>query len=110
MKSELFEEELRSAAGFFKVLGHPARLAILKYLAGKRACMTGDISDELPLSRTTVNQHLKELKNLGLIKGEIEGAKVNYCLNNEAIRNYSSIGFGLIDSVCLYDEIQCKTK
>jgi ArsR family transcriptional regulator len=80
-KKELFTKELQETSAFFKALGHPARLAILKYLAETKLCMTGDISDELPLSRTTVNQHLKELKDLNLISGEISGAKVNYCLN-----------------------------
>ena len=80
-KKELFTKELQETSAIFKALGHPARLAILKYLAETKVCMTGDISDELPLSRTTVNQHLKELKNLNLITGEISGVKVNYCLN-----------------------------
>ena len=80
-KIELFEKDLQVTAGVFKALGHPARLAILKYLSETKVCISGDISNELPLSRTTVNQHLKELKNIGLIKGEIEGSKVNYCLN-----------------------------
>ena len=80
-KKELFTKDLQEASAFFKALGHPARLAILKYLAESKVCMTGDLSVELPLSRTTVNQHLKELKDLDLISGEISGAKVNYCLN-----------------------------
>ena len=84
-KKELFSNELQETSALFKALGHPARLAILKYLAETRVCITGDISNELPLSRTTVNQHLKELKVLNLIKGEIEGVKVNYCLNMDAI-------------------------
>jgi DNA-binding transcriptional ArsR family regulator len=84
-KIELFTRELQETSALFKALGHPARLAILKYLAETKVCMTGDISDELPLSRTTVNQHLGELKKLNLIKGEISGARVNYCLNNHAL-------------------------
>lgn len=84
-KKELFSNELQQISAYFKAMGHPARLAILKYLADTKICMTGDISNELPLSRTTVNQHLKELKDLDLIKGEIEGVKVNYCLNMDAI-------------------------
>lgn len=80
-KLELFDKNLTDTAALFKALGHPARLAILNYLAEMKVCMSGDISSELPLSRTTVNQHLKELKGLGLIQGEIEGVKTNYCLN-----------------------------
>jgi ArsR family transcriptional regulator len=85
-KVTLFSKELQETAAIFKALGHPARLSILKYLADIRVCISGDISNELPLSRTTVNQHLKELKELNLITGEIEGAKTNYCLNTEVIR------------------------
>lgn len=80
-KFELFDPELQSAAILFKALSHPARLAILNYLAETKVCMTGDITRELPLSRTTVNQHLAELKGADLIRGEISGVKVNYCLN-----------------------------
>ena len=80
-KTELFHQNLKTASILFRALGHPARLAILKYLAGMQACMTGDICEELPLSRTTVMQHLKALKKAGLIKGTVEGTKVNYCLN-----------------------------
>ncbi|RPJ71312.1 MAG: ArsR family transcriptional regulator, partial [Alphaproteobacteria bacterium] len=66
-KTDLFETELQECAELFKSLAHPARLAILKYLAETKTCITGDISDELPLGRTTVNQHLAELKSVGLI-------------------------------------------
>lgn len=84
-KKELFEDELQQLAALFKAMGHPARLAIMKYLAETKSCITGDISNELPLSRTTINQHLKELKDLNLIRGEINGVKVNYCLNKDVI-------------------------
>jgi len=89
-KRELFDRELQDASDFFKVLSHPARLAILKYLAGTKTCITGALSDELPLSRTTVNQHLRELSRLGLVQGTISGVKTNYCLNPtriEAMKN-----------------------
>lgn len=85
-KSELFTDELIEQANFFKALSHPARLHILKFLAQESSCITGDITDELPLSRTTVNQHIKELKNIGLIQGHIEGVTTKYCLNTEKIR------------------------
>ena len=80
-KVALFGKDLQTSAALFKALGHPARLAILKYLAEIKTCISGDISDELPLSRTTVNQHLKELKKVGLISGTVDGVKTNYCLN-----------------------------
>jgi ArsR family transcriptional regulator, arsenate/arsenite/antimonite-responsive transcriptional repressor len=84
-KTDLFDPKLNSAAVLFKALAHPARLAILQYLAETKVCITGDISDELPLSRTTVNQHLTELKNAGLIRGHVDGVKVNYCLDPQKI-------------------------
>ncbi len=84
-KETQFDEILKHRARLFKALAHPARLAILKYLAEIQTCITGDIADVLPLSRTTVNQHLKELRDAGLIKGTVEGVKTNYCLNSNAI-------------------------
>lgn len=86
-KVGLFSKELQETAVVFKALGHPARLAILKFLADTNTCICGDISNELPLSRTTVNQHLKELKDLNLIRGDIEGVKTNYCLNKEVLKH-----------------------
>jgi DNA-binding transcriptional ArsR family regulator len=90
-KSEKFEESLQDLAKFTKVLSHPARLAILNYLAEAKTCISGDISDFIPLGRTTVSQHLKELRDLGLIKGEIDGLKINYCLNDCRIKEYLAL-------------------
>lgn len=80
-KTDLFDAQLQETAILFKALGHPARLAILNFLAATNSCFTGDISQEIPLGRTTVNQHLDELKKAGLIQGTIEGIKTNYCIN-----------------------------
>ena len=80
IKRENFDNDLQELARFAKVISHPARLAILKYLAETKTCISGDISDMLPLSRTTVSQHLKELRDMGLIHGDIDGLKINYCL------------------------------
>jgi DNA-binding transcriptional ArsR family regulator len=80
-KSQQFSAKENKLARYAKALGHPARIAILKFLASKAACQCGDIVDELPLSQSTVSQHLKELKEAGLIKGEIEGVKVCYCID-----------------------------
>lgn len=85
-KTELFEPALAEKAGLFKALAHPARLRILQFLAESQTCISGDISDELPLGRTTVNQHLKELRDAGLIQGHIEGVKTKYCLEPEKIK------------------------
>jgi len=90
-KIKLFDTELQTNAEFFKALAHPARLAILKYLAETRTCITSDFAEELPLSRTTVNQHLAELKNAELIKCHTEGTKTFYCLNIEKIQIYKKI-------------------
>ena len=70
-------------AKYAKALSHPARVAILNLLLKKQSCICGDIVDELPLSQSTVSQHLKELKEAGLIKGDIEGASVCYCIDEK---------------------------
>lgn len=80
-KSSEFSVIENKLAKYAKALGHPARIAILKFLAGKSTCQCGDIVEELPLSQSTVSQHLKELKAAGLIKGEIAGARVCYCID-----------------------------
>ncbi len=79
-KSDEFTIKDNRVAKYAKALAHPARIAILKVLTSRQTCICGDIVDELPLSQSTVSQHLKELKDSGLIKGEIEGAKVCYCI------------------------------
>ena len=85
IKTDQFDTELQELAHVAKVFSHPARLMILKYLAEKKTCISGDITDEIPLSRTTVSQHLKELKNSGLIKGTVYGLTVNYCLDPDEV-------------------------
>ena len=106
-KLELFEHDLIENAKQFKVLGHPARLAILRYLAEAKVCISGDISNELPLSRTTVNQHLKELKDLGLIKGNIEGVKTNYCLNTANLKELKNTLESFLDDIGCCDDSKC---
>lgn len=80
-KSHQFSTKENNLAKIAKALAHPARIAILNLLAKRQTCVCGDIVDELPLSQSTVSQHLKELKEAGLITGEIEGAKVCYCID-----------------------------
>ncbi|MEJ5264205.1 MAG: metalloregulator ArsR/SmtB family transcription factor [Bacteroidales bacterium] len=89
-KTEIFSNDLQDISNFARVLSHPARLSILQYLANCKSCISGDIADQLPLSRSTVSQHLAELKTLGLIQGTIEGLNVNYCLNIQIIRKYAA--------------------
>lgn len=82
-KKEQFSPiEIRLAA-LAKALSHPARIAILQLLIAKKSCICGDIVEELPLSQSTVSQHLKELKKVGLIQGEIDGPRICYCVNIE---------------------------
>jgi len=82
-KHEEFSVKHNRISKYAKALSHPARVAILNFLVKKNACMCGDIVEELPLSQSTVSQHLKELKQAGLIKGDIDGAKVCYCINEK---------------------------
>lgn len=77
--------EYNEIADFAKALSHPARIKILRLLTDKQRCMCGEIVDELPLAQSTVSQHLKELKRVGLISGEIEGPKTCYCINYEKL-------------------------
>jgi DNA-binding transcriptional ArsR family regulator len=80
-KAEEFSVRDNRLSKFAKALAHPARVAILKILLKRNSCICGDIVEELPLSQSTVSQHLKELKDAGLIKGEIEGVKICYCID-----------------------------
>jgi DNA-binding transcriptional ArsR family regulator len=81
IKTEGFTNQQLHLAKLAKALGHPARIAILEYLSKQVECVCGDIVDELPLAQATVSQHLKELKEVGLIKGEISGTKTCYCID-----------------------------
>jgi len=85
-KTEGFTLEQNEMSSLFKVLGHPARIAIIQYLMSVDACICGDIVEELPLAQPTVSQHLKELKNAGIIQGTIEGKGICYCVNPEKIK------------------------
>jgi len=78
-----FSKEQNQIALFAKALGHPARVKILQYLFETKSCVCGDIVDEIGLAQSTISQHLKELKSIGLIQGTVEGTSVCYCINNE---------------------------
>lgn len=82
-KSIEFTEEQKLAARYAKAFGHPVRLYILELLSKQSCCYSGDLSDVLPIAKSTLSQHLKELKNAGLIQGETEPPKIKYCLNRE---------------------------
>lgn len=85
-KTEHFTAQQNQIATIAKALGHPARIAILEYLIKVNTCICGDIVNELPLAQATVSQHLKELKNAGIIKGSIEGNTICYCIDENAIQ------------------------
>ena len=82
-------------AALSKALGHPARVAILRILARRNACICGDIVEELPLAQSTVSQHLKVLKDAGLIRGDVEGPRVCYCIEPRALRRFKALVGGL---------------
>lgn len=84
VKTKQYTEEQEQMARFAKAMGHPARMAILSFLAKQESCFFGDIHEVLPIAKATVSQHLKELKDAGLIQGEIETPKVRYCINRES--------------------------
>jgi DNA-binding transcriptional ArsR family regulator len=90
-KTDHFTDKQNTIATLAKALGHPARIAIIEYLLKVDACICGDIVNELPLAQPTVSQHLKELKNAGLIKGDIEGNTICYCIDEKVfdkLKNY----------------------
>ena len=89
-KTEHFTDKQNAVAALAKALGHPARVAIVEYLLSVDSCICGDIVNELPLAQPTVSQHLKELKSAGIIKGEIEGNSICYCVDETAIEKLQS--------------------
>ena len=80
-KSQIFSEEQNQLAKIAKVLGHPARIAILSHIMNSNACICNDLVDEIGLAQATISQHLKELKSIGVISGTIEGKSICYCIN-----------------------------
>ena len=84
-KTDHFTDYQNELAVLAKALGHPARIAIIQYLIKVNTCICGDIVNELPLAQPTVSQHLKELKNAGIIKGSVEGTSICYCINEDGI-------------------------
>ncbi|OFX18767.1 MAG: transcriptional regulator [Bacteroidetes bacterium GWA2_31_9b] len=106
-KTDLFDKDLQRIAEVAKVMSHPARLAILRYLANCKTCISGDITNEIPLSRTTVSQHLQELKRVGLIHGEIDGLKVNYCLCNTCLDDIKKSFTLFLNEISISESIKC---
>lgn len=99
-KTQHFTAKQNEIASIMKALGHPARIAIIDYLLKVNSCICGDIVNELPLAQPTVSQHLKELKNVGLIKGNIEGNAICYCIDETTFikfQHFLSDVFGQIE-------------
>jgi len=86
-----YKDETIELARFAKALGHPTRIAILRYLEKQACCFTGDLVDVFPLAQSTISQHLKELKNAGLIQGEVNPPKIKYCVDMENWKKAKSI-------------------
>ena len=89
------EDADRELAALAKAIGHPARIQILRLLARREACVCGDIVGELPLAQSTVSQHLKVLKEAGLVRGEVDGPRVCYCIDPRALRRLRVLVAGL---------------
>jgi len=102
-----YSEAEMQIAKFAKALSHPARVAILQLLIQKQSCICGDIVDELPIAQSTVSQHLKELKQAGLIKGNIDGASICYCVDTEQLQNAKDILNQLLSSIILTPTTCC---
>jgi len=83
MSSEFFSSEQKQLARFARALGHPVRIYIMELLSKQSCCYSGDLSEDLPIAKSTLSQHLKELKSAGLIQGKIEAPKIKYCVNTE---------------------------
>ena len=94
-KTTVFTDQQQQLARLAKALAHPARVAIIELLASRTTCISGDIAAELPLARTTVTQHLQELKAAGLIRGEVDGLTVCYCLDTKVLAQAQAL-FGAL--------------
>lgn len=105
-KTDIFTDEQNRLADLAKALAHPARIAILQLLVAKKACICGDLVDELPLAQPTVSQHLNELKRIGLIRGNINPPRVCYCIN-EPVWNEARQTFGAFFDTMPPQEIAC---
>jgi predicted transcriptional regulator len=83
MTKKIITEDQKKAARYAKAMGHPIRMYVLELLSKQSCCYSGDLTEELPIVKSTLSQHLKELKDAGLIQGEIEAPRIKYCLNRE---------------------------
>jgi len=105
-KSEIFTQEQNNIAQFAKVIGHPARVAILQHLFKLNSCVCGQLVEEIGLAQATISQHLRELKETGLIKGSIEGTSVCYCVDQNKWEEMKELMSFFFDQKIL-DQIEC---
>ena len=106
MENKEYTVKQEQLARFAKAMGHPARVAIIEFLIKQNSCFFGDIHEVLPISKATVSQHLKELKDAGLIQGEIETPKVKYCINRENWKIASMLFAGFFGQ-CVCEKESC---
>ena len=106
-KTDLFSLEQNTMALMAKVLGHPARIAILQYLVKSNSCINGDLVQELGLAQATISQHLRELKEIGFIQGTIEGVSVCYCINPEKWAEFSQLFGAFFDNYYISKQSNC---
>lgn len=105
-KSEIFTEDQNKIASIAKVLGHPARVAILQHIIKTNSCICGELVEEIGLAQPTISQHLKELKRIGLIKGNIDGTSVCYCIDKKTFGEVRKM-FDLFMSTCCSESENC---
>lgn len=106
-KAKLFDENQKRTAELMKALGHPARIAIIELLAERETCICGDITDELPLAQSTVSQHLKALKTASIIKGEIDGVRVCYCLDEDGVKELNDLFMPIAQNLTTATQKEC---
>lgn len=106
-KSDIFSKDQNKLAMIFRVLGHPARIAILQQLLKEKSCICGDLVGSIGLAQPTISQHLRELKNIGLIKGSIEGTRVCYCIDSRRWKEIRILLLGFFDQEVCDNESCC---
>lgn len=103
-KTDLFTGKQNALAAMAKAIAHPARIAILQYLLKTNACVCGSLVEELGLAQATISQHLKELKNAGLIQGNVEGTSVCYCIDPKVWNEYRAVFGDLFKEMSVSDK------
>jgi DNA-binding transcriptional ArsR family regulator len=106
-RTDVFTTEDQHLAQLAKALAHPARIAILRILAQRKSCVCGELVELMPLAQATVSQHLRELKEAGLIQGSIDGPRVCYCLHPAGLRRLREGFAGLFEEVVVHDSSSC---